>query len=327
MKIKTTGAKNITTNRLIFEMLDILDEVGIPMSGLTDRRKEKIAEACLAVGGIKMNFSEASSDKYLRTRDIIEFENENYGEDRSSGSYDDVRRQDLILLVEAGVVLNSSSLSGQATNDPSRGYAMNDDFVNLLKHFGKSTWQASLGKYKEKVIKLKDKLEAERNLRKVPVTLPSGEKLELTYGEHNDLQKAIIEELLPRFGFGAQVLYLGDTKDKFLHVDEEELNRIGFFKLEHEELPDVVAFSAEKDLVYLIEAVHSAGPMSDMRVLKLKRQLANCQSRIVFFTAFLNKKTFKQWVDKIAWETEVWIADNPDHLVHFNGSKFLEVYK
>ncbi len=25
----------------------------------------------------------------------------------------------------------------------------------------------------------------------------------------------------------------------------------------------------------------------------------------------------------VAWETEVWIADNPDHLVHFNGHKFL----
>ena len=32
---------------------------------------------------------------------------------------------------------------------------------------------------------------------------------------------------------------------------------------------------------------------------------------------------FKQHVDKIAWETKVWIAEIPDHLIHFNGDKFL----
>ena len=132
---------------------------------------------------------------------------------------------------------------------------------------------------------------------------------------------------MPRFGFGAQVLYVGDTSDKFLHLEEDALKQMGFFKLEHDELPDVVAYSANKNLLYLIEAVHSAGPMNEIRVRKLKRQLKECHADIVFITAFLTKKDFRKWVAEIAWETEVWIADSPEHLVHFNGYKFLEMHK
>ncbi|MFS2517149.1 MULTISPECIES: BsuBI/PstI family type II restriction endonuclease [Parabacteroides] len=25
----------------------------------------------------------------------------------------------------------------------------------------------------------------------------------------------------------------------------------------------------------------------------------------------------------IAWETEVWIAENPGHMIHFNGDRFI----
>lgn len=166
-------------------------------------------------------------------------------------------------------------------------------------------------------------------MQKVPVTLPNGKIIVLSYGEHNDLQKAIIEVFLPLFGFGAEVLYVGDTKDKFLHLEKAELEKIKFFTLEHEELPDVVAYSREKNLLYLIEAYHSTGEWDEIRVRKVKRKLeeSGCTANVVFFTAFENKNIFKQKAKDIAWETEVWIADSPEHLVHFNGYKFLELHK
>lgn len=108
---------------------------------------------------------------------------------------------------------------------------------------------------------------------------------------------------------------------------EEELKQFGVFALEHEELPDIVAYSTNKKLLFLIEAVHSAGPMSEIRIRKLKRQLKECHANTVFITAFLTKKDFKKWVMDIAWETEVWIAENPEHLIHFNGYKFLEIHQ
>ena len=331
MKIEVVNSTPAKVKRMIYELLDIFSEIGIPVNA-TARRVERMAKACLAVGKVVKSFAEvlsANDGTFFRTRDIIIFENEHYGEHISSGSYDDVRRKDLRLLVEAGVVVNSSSTEEQATNNPSRGYALSPMFAELLRQYKTPSWDAALTKYKNEVKSLGEELERKRELEKVPVTLPNGKQICLSYGEHNDLQKAIVEVFLPRFGFGAEVLYIGDTKDKFLHLEEEELKKIHFFKLEHEELPDVVAYSREKNLLYLIEAYHSTGEWDEVRVRKIKQKLdeSGCTADVVFFTAFENREAFRRKAKDIAWETEVWIADTPDHLVHFNGFKFLELHK
>ena len=330
MIIKIQTGTPTKVKNLVFNILDVFQLIGIPVDN-TDRKLERMAKACLAVGKIKRDFSEACSfeDGFTRTRDIITFENKNFGEDISSGSYDDIRRQDLKLLVEAGIVVNSSSTEEQATNNPSRGYGLSTSFANLLHSFGSSRWEILLNEFRKETKSLKEELERRRDLQKVPVTLPNGKTIVLSYGEHNNLQKAIIEVFLPLFGFGAEVLYVGDTKDKFLHLEKAELEKIKFFTLEHEELPDVVAYSREKNLLYLIEAYHSTGEWDEIRVRKVKRKLeeSGCTANVIFFTAFENKNIFKQKAKDIAWETEVWIADSPEHLVHFNGYKFLELHK
>ena len=329
MKIELKGYKNNKVKKLIFSMLDILGEVGIPLDK-THRRLEKMAMACLAVGNIKSSFQEAQSaddNFFLKTREIIDFENRHYGEDISFGSYDDIRRKDLLLPVQARIVLNSSEFDSQATNNPTRSYALSPLFAKLLQNYGTPQWENELKAYKVQVKLLNEELERKRNMEKIPVKLPSGVDLMLSAGEHNVLQKLIVEDFLSRFGMGAEVLYIGDTSDKYLYKDDEALRQIGFFTLEHEELPDIVAYCKEKNILFLIEAVHSAGPMDEIRVMKLKKQLEKCMAIPVFVTTFLEKKEFRKWSADIAWESEVWIADSPEHMIHFNGYKFLEIHK
>ena len=174
---------------------------------------------------------------------------------------------------------------------------------------------------------LAERLDAARQIEIVPIKLPDGQTIQFSPGEHNLLQKAIIEQFLPRYGFGAEVLYVGDTAKKFLVKDEQKLKSLKFFELEHGELPDIVAYSSKKNWLFLIEAVHSFGPISPVRLLELKRLAKHCTADIVFITAFLNRDTFRKYAPVIAWETEVWIADAPDHMVHFDGDKFLGPYK
>lgn len=331
MKIKVQAKTSAKVRSLVYNLLDVFQKIGIPVDG-TDRKVERMAKACLAVGKIKKSFAEALSeenDGFVRTRDIISFENENYGEHISPGSYDNIRRTDLKLLIEAGIVINSSSKENLATNNPSRGYALSKSFVELLYSYGSEEWDMRLSEYLKEAKSLKEVLECRRNLMKVPVTLPGGKRISLSYGAHNDLQKKIIETFLPLFGFGAEVLYVGDTTDKFLHLDEKALKEINFFVLKHDELPDVVAYSHGKNLLYLIEAYHSTGEWNEIRVRKVKRKLkeSGCTADVVFFTAFETKNAFKQKAKDIAWETEVWIAESPEHLVHFNGYKFLDIHK
>lgn len=331
MNIKVTDNVPQKVAQNIKIVLGILKDVGIPIDQLkTDLRKQRMAEACLAIGSIVDSLSEAKSVKdnvFRRSREILQFENAHYGENISSGSYDDIRRKDLKLLVLGNIAINSSSIESKATNDSTRGYCLSDEFATLLREYGKPNWESALATYKNSVKALEEDLQKRREAERVPVTLPSGKNLLLSYGEHNQLQKAIIENFLQIFGKGCEVLYVGDTDNKQLHKDEKKLKELGFFDLEHDELPDVVAYNKLKNLLFLVEAFHCTGQWDNTRLLKIQRKLADCKANVVFVTAFETFAQFKTYSATIAWETEVWIAEIPEHMIHFNGWKFLEIHK
>ena len=321
------STKSKSNQAIINEALNILESIGIPLDNKTERALERIAVCFLAVAGVTNNWSEAIDNANLKSRDIINIVNKKFEENISSGSYDDIRRKDLKLLVIADIVVNSGVSKGSATNDPTRGYALHSDFKELIVKYKTSDWKRLLKAFNANRPSLSEILERKRNLKKIPVKLPNGKPLELSLGEHNVLQKAIIEEFLPRFGHDCSVLYIGDTSNKILHIERSELINLNFFELSHQELPDIIAYSKKNNWLYLIEAVHSSGPMSEIRVLELKKMLKNCNAELIFVTSFLSRTIFKKWMLDVAWETEVWIADNPDHLIHFNGNKFLGAYK
>lgn len=330
MRIKFSEGKSEQVQKLYSDMLDILKAVGIPVEKLaSDRRREKMAGACLAAGQIVKSFKEAKSVMngcFLKTRDIIEFENEHYGERISSGSYDDIRRKDLKPLLDEGLVINSSELDQAATNNPNRGYTLSAPFANLLKMYGTSKWDDRLAYFVEVHLKAKEELERKRAMERIPVTLSSGVTLELSTGEHNLLQKKIVEDFLAVYGMGAEVLYIGDSTDKYLHRDTEALQQL-HITLEHGKLPDIVAYSRERNLLFLIEAYHSSNPMNNERISSLKQLVADCGANVVFITAFLSKTEGLKHLKEIAWETEVWFANEPNHMIHLNGDKFLKIYK
>ncbi len=329
MRIKFKEGKNEHVQKLYSDMLDILVAVGIPVDRLSsDRRREKMAGACLAAGQISNSFKEAKSvmnGSFLKTRDIIKFENDHFGENISSGTYDDIRRKDLKLLVDEGLVVNSSELDQAATNNPNRGYTLSAPFANLIKMYGTSKWDKQLAYFIDVHQNAKEELERKRAMERIPVTLPSGVTLELSTGEHNLLQKKIVEDFLSLFGMGAEVLYIGDSIDKYLHRDTEALQQL-HITLEHGTLPDIVAYSCEKNLLFLIEAYHSSNPMNGERVSTLKQLVVDSGANVVYVTAFLNKREGLKHLKELAWETEVWFANEPEHMIHLNGCKFLEIY-
>lgn len=320
------STKSRRVQKIINEAIHILESVGIPIADKTQRSRERMAVCFLAVAGVTKDWSKAKDNTNLKSRDIINFVNEHFEEKISSGSYDDIRRKDLKLLVLADIIVNSGVNKGSATNDPTRGYALHFDFKKLIVTYNTKGWNQSLKKFNSNRPALSEILSRKRNIEKIPVKLPSGKPLELSLGEHNVLQKAVIEEFLPRYGSDCSVLYIGDTSNKSLHIEVDELKKLNFFELSHDELPDIIAYSKKNNWLYLIEAVYSSGPMSETRVLELKKMLKHCKAELIFITAFLTRSDFRKWQLDIAWETEVWTADRPEHLVHFNGHKFLGPY-
>ncbi|MEE1899131.1 BsuBI/PstI family type II restriction endonuclease [Flavobacterium rakeshii] len=320
--------KSDSIKELINEALDILQSVGVPLpAGL--RGLEKMAMCFLAVAGVTKSWKEAKGQKenrHLKTREIIKFINENFEENISSGSYDDIRRKHLKLIVLADLILNSADNPNAAPNDPTRGYTLNGEFKDLIIFYNTEEWGIKLKLFVKNYPSLNEIIQRKRDLPKIRVTLPSGHILDFARGGHNQLQREIIEEFLPRFGEGCEILYVGDATDKYLLKQDDKLRDLGFFELSHDSLPDVVAYNPNKNWLFLIEAFFTSGPMSEERIIELKKSLKQCTAELIFITAFTSKMAFKKNISNIGWETEVWTADNPDHMVHFNGGKFFGPY-
>ncbi|NJN74818.1 MAG: restriction endonuclease [Limnothrix sp. RL_2_0] len=325
---KTAIKKSQNVRYLIHSALHILKAVGVPLDDLTPRRLERIGMCLLALSSITSVSSwktakSVSSGHILKTRDIIGYLNQYFEEEISSSSYDDIRRKDLIRLVDMGLVIKSANNPNADTNDGTRGYALSNEFANLIQAYETSLWEKYLDEFEIDDQYVKD-FRGDRDKKKIEVFVDDNVIISLDDGPHNQIQKAVIDDFLAIYGYHARVLYVGDTSNKKIHQYSELMIELGLNLEERGILPDIIAFSDEKQWLYLIEAVHSSNPLNPERCIQLKRNLLNnCPYDVVFVTAFLNKKEFAKWVSQIAWETEVWLADTPEHLIHFNGDKFL----
>lgn len=316
------------------QALVILRCAGIPVRDVTARRRERVAKALIAVAhlGPDSQWSDAKSycdgtAEPLTSRQILRRWNRQLNEKIADSSYDDIRRKDLNYLVEGGLVEPSAANPDAATNDGTRGFALTQEGLRLLRSYGGATWEDQLQEFRSSGPTLSDRLAKAREFTLVPVTLPDGSEFKLSPGEHNRIQKAVIEEFLPRFSKGASVLYLGEASKRLVHIEQSALDSIGLSDLSAGALPDVVAYEKERDWLYLIEAVHSSNPIDDMRHLALRELTKEVTCERLFVSAFANSGSFARFSKHISWETAVWIADQPDHLVHFDGSHYLTPYR
>ena len=232
------------------------------------------------------------------------------------------RRQVLHQFVQGNIADYNPFEPGLPTNSPNAHYAISDAALIAVKTYGTRKWKPSARKFLEEHGALRGLYSLERESHRIPITLPDGQKIHLSPGIHNELQRAIVEQFAPRFAAGSELLYLGDTSKKNLIVSAAELVRLHLTISKHDKLPDVVLYDRTRGWLFLIEAVTSHGPVSPKRLIELEAMLSNCPAGGVFVSAFPDLAEFKRHARNIAWETEVWLAAVPDHLIHFNGDRF-----
>jgi hypothetical protein len=196
----------------------------------------------------------------------------------------------------------------------------------LLRKFGTLEWTPALAKYLASRESIKHEIARKRNLTRVPVTLPDGSQVALSPGGQNPLIKAIIEHFCPAFAPGGVVIYIGDTENKFVHLEADSLTSLGVTLDSAAKIPDVIVHYTTKNWLLLIEAVTSAGPVDGKRRKELKELFVGCKAGLVFVTVFETRRAMQSFLSQIAWESEVWIAEDPDHMIHFNGERFLGPY-
>lgn len=259
-----------------------------------------------------------ATNGWIRIHDVIAFADDNYDITYAENSRETIRKQAMHHFRNAAFIEDN----GKATNSPNYRYRLTDEMLALVQSFGTPEWRNHLVAFQKAHSSLVDLYSSKRTMRKMPVQI-NGEDFTFSPGKHNELQKAIIEEFAPRFAPNSECLYVGDTTEKDLVKNADKLHSLGFEITLHDKMPDVVLYSENKNWLFFIEAVTSVGPMEPKRIKEIEEMTADVTSGKIYVTAFLDFKTFKKFSETLAWETEVWIADMPDHMIHLNGDKFL----
>lgn len=302
---------------------DIIKCLGLPRQ----QQNERSNLTLLALAGMKEGDPWKSvSRPLLRIWDIMSWMRDHYDKDYAANSRETIRRQTIHQFEQARLIDRNPDDPTRPTNSGDTVYQLTAEAAKVLKRFGRSDFSAKCAEFIANHGTLSAAYERARSLMKVPVTLPTGAKVELSPGLHNELQRLVVEEFAPRFAPGAIVLYLGDTAEKRLVIESKLLTKLHVPEMCHDKLPDVVFYQQKRDWLFLIEAVTTHGPVSPKRHAELESALKECPSARVYVTAFMDFTAFKKYASEIVWESEVWIAEFPDHMIHFNGDKFLGPY-
>lgn len=305
----------------IKEAKDILNTLGLP----PPQQNEMAALTLLALCGITKNdfWNNAKKHSVSVTKGIMSFVVEEYKKKYAPNTRETFRRQVLHQFMQARIVDYNPDNPQLPTNSPQAHYALTEEALATIKTYGTDKWQSAAKEFVNKNGTLIARYEKQRDSKLIPVVLSKGLILQLSPGEHNKVQAAIVEQFAPRFAPGSALLYLGDTAKKNLFVDSDKLAELRIPITDHDKLPDVILYDENKKWLFLVEAVTSHGPMSPKRVVELEKMLTNCKLGKIYVTAFPDFTEFKKHTAEIGWDTEVWIMENPDHMIHFNGDRFM----
>ena len=308
----------------IVEAIDILGQFGLPCAQINERT----AYCLLALLNITPDkaWGEAGSP-LVGITPMMDFAREYYGKDYAPNTRETFRRFSMHQMVQAGIALYNPDMPDRPTNSPKAVYQISPAALDVIKAYGSRDWTGKLSAFKSMASTLTAQYAKERLMDMVKVKIRKDLQVSLSPGKHNELIRAIIEDMAPRFIPGSTLVYIGDTGEKWGFFDDALSARLGFSVEVHGKMPDVILWQEEKNWLVLVESVTSHGPVDSKRYIELSELFSSVHADKVFISAFPDKRTFARFASDVAWETEVWVSDNPTHMVHFNGDKFIGPYK
>lgn len=302
------------------EAKDLLAQLGLPPA----QRNEMAALTLLAMADLgQASAWKDASRRSIRVHDIIQFIEQRYHRRYAENTRETIRRQVLHQFEQARLVDLNPDDPNLATNSPKTHYALSEDVLPVIRTYGAVSFSNQLRKFQGDHGVLLESYQRRRVQTLIPLKDSTGQEWHLSPGRHNQLQVAVVEQFAPRFAPGAKLLYLGDTANKSLLMDTRALRKLGYPVDKHGKLPDIVLYVPRTKTLFLVEAVTSHGPVSPKRKHELESQLSESTASRIYVSAFPNFKEYLRHAGDIAWETEIWIAEAPDHLIHYNGDKFL----
>lgn len=309
----------------IQEARTILEELNFD----AERSNQRSALVLLALADVGPTASWADASNPMRkTTEIMNWIEEQYEVSYAPNTRETIRRFTLHQFIEAGFVVENPDEPSRPINSPKWCYQLTEAAIEVLQTIGTARKDEAVADYLTELPGLLAQYKAARDLEKIPVKLPDGSTVALSPGGQNELMKAMVHEFCPRFTPNGQVLYIGDAAKKADEVyDAEKLAELGVTLPERGKKPDLIVYLPDRNWLVLMEAASSHGPVDAKRHGELKTLFAGSTAGLVFISCFTSRADMRKYLNAIAWETDVWCAEDPDHLIHFNGERFLGPYE
>ena len=307
------------------EALDILSRLGFPKR----QRNQRSAWTLLALLGLKPDdVWSAAGNPLVGITQMMDFIKEHYYRDGyAPNTRESVRKGTVHHFLRAALIAKNPDKPDRPTNSGKTVYQIDSQALEIIRSYGTAGWDAQLTDYRAARPSLQEAYEGKRRAKETLCGLPSGEEIRLSPGGQSALVQRICTEFARRFAPDATIPYVGDTAKKFRHHDEQVLGRLGVHLDRHGKIPDVILYDPRRNWLFLVEAVSSQGPIDAKRREELQAMCSGSKAGLVYVTAFIDRETMKRFITEISWETEVWVADSPDHLIHFDGERFLGPYE
>lgn len=310
-------------NNLLEEAQRLLEALGMD----SERSNERSARTLLALLRRRPDDSWSSAvNPMLGTRAIMDWIRDECGHDYAANSRETIRRFTLHQFADALLVRQNPDQPDRPVNSPKWNYQVTPQALALIQKFNTSSFERALADYLAAVPGLKEQYAAARDMNRIPIMLPNGQPFTLSPGGQNVLIQKMIEQFCPRFTPGGEVLYVGDADSKWEHFEEGRLAELDVIVDQHGKMPDLVVYLPDREWLVLMEAASSHGPVDAKRHGELGALFADAKPGLVYVSCFPDRKEMRKYLQQIAWETEVWCAEDPDHLIHFNGTRFLGPY-
>lgn len=313
-----------TKKARIAEALAVLVDLGMPRA----QQNERSALCLLALLNLTPDKDWSQSEAPLMgITPIMDWSRRYYEKDYAPNTRETFRRQTMHQFVSSGIALYNSDKPGRPVNSPHAVYQIEPSLLAVVKTHGTAQYSSNLSSFQTDRPSLVSRYAKEREMQLIPVRIANNQEIKLSAGEHSELIKDIIEKFGPRFVPDGEIVYVGDTGDKWGFFDTDLLKKLGVVVDNHGKMPDVVLYHPKRDWLLLIESVTSHGPVDAKRHEELSKLFSGCTAGLVYISAFPNRRMLNKYLECISWESEVWVADAPTHLIHFNGVRFLGPYE
>jgi hypothetical protein len=311
---------NQTDHPLIDQALTALRNLGMPKG----QQNKRSALTLLALLNLTPDLDwSQTQNPLIGITPVMDWIRGNYNIEYAPNSRETFRRFTMHQFVSSGIALYNPDDPERPVNSPNAVYQIAPKMLTLLRSFASEDWEQNLSEYAKIQEPLAQRYALDRKQKQIPVQLRNGERIELSPGKHSELIRSIIEDFGSRFSPDGILIYAGDTGEKWGYFDETLLTELGIFLDSHGKMPDVIIYDATHNWLFLIEAATSHGPVDHKRKLELSQLFDQIGLGLVFVSAFPDKSIMTRFLGDIAWETEVWIASDPSHLIHFNGHRFV----